>query len=213
VHTADELTSDSFAITVDDRPARVTDVFLDFDERDRLGVVVRRLCGGVGASALVLACITAFYDAQRARSDDFFICPDYFFFHVGSRLGDHGMLDVWPEHKEVVVPDEPEYILRAINDRGVTRLLVDDGELGRPQFEPQTLASAESRVVTALAYSPDGRVNDADVSVAGNDATESYVAAVLEAAELPAAREALRENRRPVETYRRLTLAEALALL
>lgn len=213
MHTADELTSDAFVITVGGRPAGVTDVFPDFDERDRLGVVVRRLCGGVGASALVLACITAFYDAQRARSDDFFIYPDYFFFHVGRRLGDHGMLDVWPDHKEVVVPDEPEHVLRAINDRGVTRLLVEDGRPGSPGFEPQTLASAESRIQTALAYSADGRVEEADVSVAANDVTESYVAAVLEGAQLPLAREALRENGRPVETYRRLTLTEALTLL
>jgi hypothetical protein len=212
VHTADELTSNSFVISIDGQPARVTDVLPDLDERDRLGVIVRRLCGGVGASALVLACITAFYDAQRARSDDFFIYPDYFFFHVGRRLGDHGMLDVWPEHKEVVVPDEPEQILRAINDRGATRLLVEDGAPRGPEFEPQTLASAESRIVTALAYSAGGRVNDADVSVAANDVTESYVAAVLEGAQLPP-REALRENGRPVETYRRLTLVEALTLL
>ena len=151
MHTADELTLESFAVTVAGRPARLTDVLPGFDERDRLGVVVRRPCGAVGASALILACVTAFYDAQRARSDEFFIYPDYFLFHVGGRLGDHGMLDIWPEHKEVVVPDEAEEILRAINDRGVTRLLVEDREHGRPEFERQTVASAESRIATAIA--------------------------------------------------------------
>jgi hypothetical protein len=157
MHTADELTSESFALTVKGRPARLTDILPGFDERDRLGVVVRRPCGAVGASALVLACVTAFYDAQRARSDSFFIYPDYFFFHVGGRLGDHGMLDVWPDHKEVVVPEDPEAILRAVNDRAVTRLLIEDREPEQPEFEPQTLASAESRIVSALAYSADGR--------------------------------------------------------
>lgn len=39
---------------------------------------------------------------------------------------DHSSLDVWPPHKEVIVPNEPEQILEAINDRGITRLLVED---------------------------------------------------------------------------------------
>jgi hypothetical protein len=213
MHTADALKSDSFTLTLAGRPAQLADVFPGFDERHRVGVVVRKPCGAVGASALVLACVTAFYDAQRARSDEFFIYPDYFLFHVGERLGDHGMLDVWPDHKEVVVPDEPEQILRAINDRGITCLLVEDGEPGHPEFERQTLASAESRIVTALAYCADGRVAGADVTAAGNDVTESYVAAVLEAAGLPSDRSRLGDDGRLVESYRRIALAEAFALL
>lgn len=213
MHTADELTSDSFTLTVAGQPAQLADVFPGFDERDRVGVVISKPCGAVGASALVLACVTAFYDAQRAHSDEFFVYPDYFFFHVGERLGDHGMLDVWPDHKEVVVPDDPEQILRAINDRGITRLLVEDGDPGRPEFERQTRASAESRIVTALAYCTDGRVVEADVTAAGNDVTESYVAAVLEGAGLPSDRSRLRDDGRLVESYRRITLVEALALL
>ena len=71
------------------------------------GVVMSRPCGAVGASALITATITAFYDIQRARGDDFFVYPDYFLFHVGRRLGDHARLDVWPRHKEVVVGEEP----------------------------------------------------------------------------------------------------------
>jgi hypothetical protein len=213
VHTAGELTSDSFTLTLAGRPAQLADVFPGFDDQDRVGVVVRKPCGAVGASALVLACVTAFYDVQRARSDEFFIYPDYFFFHLGERLGDHGMLDVWPDHKEVVVPDEPEQILRAINDRGITRLLVEDGDPGSPEFERQSLASAESRIVTALAYCADGRVARADVTAAGNDVTDSYVAAVLEHAGLPSDRCRFRDDGRFVESYRRITLAEALTLL
>ena len=40
-------------------------------------------CGAVGASLLLLAAITAFDHAQRARSEHFYIYPDYFLFHVG----------------------------------------------------------------------------------------------------------------------------------
>ena len=116
MHTARELSSPAFSIRVEGRAGVLDDVFPDFAERDRLGVVVRHPCGAIGASTLILAAVTAFYDAQRAKGEDFFIYPDYFLFHVGARLGDHGMLDVWPAHKEVVVPDEPEELLRAIND-------------------------------------------------------------------------------------------------
>ena len=243
MHSSSELDRSSFVVAVDDAPATVDDLFPDFSEHDRLGVVVREPCGAVGASCLVLAAVTAFYDIQRARSADFYIYPDYFMFHVGRRFGDHSMLDVWPAHKEVVVADEPEEILRAINDRAITRLLVADGEASEARFDAESLASAQNRVRSAFAYSAAGRVAEADVRVTGNDVTESYVNAVLEPAtlvqtlgeaaepyaaevagradevpdqvraELRARRTGLCDDSRPLETYRRLTLEQALALL
>ena len=222
MHTATELSSTDFAIRVDGRLGSLADVLPEFTAADRLGVVVRHPCGATGASTLILAAVTAFYDAQRAKGEDFFIYPDYFLFHVGARLGDHGMLDVWPAHKEVVVRDESEELLRAINDRGITRLLVEDRAPGEPRFERQSLASARNRVATAVAYSPTGRLPDADVLVGGNDVTESYVAAVLEQSslltprardEIALARRALNKGGVPVEGYRRLSLDDALARL
>jgi hypothetical protein len=224
MHTAKELSSSAFAIRVDGRPAGVGDLLPDFGEQDRIGAVVRHPCGAVGASALILAAVTGFYDAQRAKGAEFFIYPDYFLFHVAARLGDHGMLDIWPAHKEVVVADDPEELLRAINDRGITRLLVEDRartDTG-PAFERESLASARNRIITALAYSPTGRVAGGDVLVAGNGVTESYVAAVLEESsqvaarareEIALARRALYQDGVPVESYRRVTLDDALAQL
>jgi hypothetical protein len=214
MHTSHELRSSSFEIRLDGGPVRLEDLFEGFHEHDRLGVVMSRPCGAVGASALITATITAFYDIQRSRGPDFFIYPDYFLFHVGGPLGDHGMLDVWPRHKEVVVPDEPELILEAINDRAVTRLVVEDGEPSEPVFEREALASARARILTCLAYSPTGRVEDADVRIAANEVTEGYVEDVLanEPALLGERRE-LMEDGVPVETYRRIGLDEALALL
>jgi hypothetical protein len=224
MHTANELSSPAFAIQVDGRHGSLDDVLPDFCERDRIGTVVRHPCGALGASALILAAVTGFYDVQRAKGGEFFIYPDYFLFHVGARLGDHGMLDIWPAHKEVVVADDPEELLRAVNDRGITRLLVEDP--ARPDagaaFERESLASARNRIITALAYSPTGRVAGGDVLVAGNGVTESYVAAVLEESsqvaarareEIALSRRALYEDGVPVESYRRLTLDAALARL
>jgi hypothetical protein len=158
----------------------------------------------LGASTAILAAVTAFYDVQRARGGEFFIYPDYFLFHVGHPHGDHNMLDVWPDHKEVVVADDAEEILRAINDRGVTRLLVEERPRGEPSFERETLASARARIATSLAYSPDGRVPDDDVRIAGNEVTERYVASLLDPDTL--ARDAEGSG---LEAYARLVRARA----
>ena len=222
MHSSGELSSAAFQISIDGAPATVADVLPGFAAADRLGVVVRRPCAGVGASALLLAAVTAFYDFQRARSEDFFIYPDYFVFHVGRRLGSHNRLEIWPPHKEVVVADDPEEVLRAINDRAVTRLVVEDGAPGEGSFARETVASARDRIVTAFAFSPNGRARDADVAIASNEVAESYVDGVLEQSrEIPtgereriaAARRRLVDGDRPVETYRRIGLEEALGLL
>jgi hypothetical protein len=222
MHTTRDLSSDAFSIRIDGRPVGFDAVFPRFSEHDRLGVVVRTPCGAVGASVLILASITAFYDIQRSRSEDFFIYPDYFLFHVGRRLGDHRRLDIWPPHKELVVEDDPEELLRAINDRGVTRLLVEDRTPHLPDLERESLASARARVSTALAYAATGRAGDADVRIAGNAVTEFYVQGVFERSTsvadsarvaLETARGRLSEGGLPVEAYRRLSLDDALALL
>jgi hypothetical protein len=214
MHSSQELRSSSFEIAVAGRRARLEDLFEGFDEHDRLGVVMSEPCGAVGASALITATITAFYDIQRARAPEFFIYPDYFLFHVGRPLGDHGKLDVWPRRKEVVVGEEPEAILEAIDDRAITRLVVEEGEGGEPDFHREALASARARIATCLAYSPSGRVADGDVRIASNAVTEGYVEAILEAEpQVGISRRELVEDDVPVETYRRIGLGEALALL
>ena len=214
MHSSRELSSSSFEIGIAGRHSRLEELFEGFDEHDRLGLVMSRPCGAVGASALITATITAFYDIQRARGPDFFIYPDYYLFHVGKRLGDHRKLDVWPPHKEVVVGEEPELILEAIVDRAITRLVVEDGEPGEPALDREAIASAGARIVTCLAYSASGRVADADVRITSNPVTERYVEATLGSEERtgPSRRE-LVEDGVPVETYRRIGLDEALGLL
>ena len=222
MHSTLELSSAAFAIQGDGRAASLDAVFAGFSEHDRLGVVVRQGCGAVGASTLILASVTAFYDIQRSRSENFFIYPDYFLFHVGGRHGDHRRLDIWPSHKEVVVDDDPEELLRAINDRAITRLVLDDRPPRDAKLERESLASARARIMTALAYQASGRVARADVRITGNAVTEAYVRGVLERstsvpeserAALAGARPALLEDGRPVETYRRIAVEEALTLL
>jgi hypothetical protein len=246
MHSSRELRSDSFDISVGGRPASLADVFEGFSDQDRLGVVVRKPCGAVGASALICATITAFYDIQRARGPDFFVYPEYYLLHVDGPHGDHARLDVFPRRKEPVLPDDPEALLEALNERAITRLVVEDVEPGESELDAAELASARGRLVSCLAYSPAGRVRDADVRIAGNDVTEGYVEAVLDPearieqlragdegervlaetiarryaeappetrAALAAGRAELVEDGRPVETYRRISVDEALTRL
>lgn len=180
MHSSRELRSSSFEIEVCGVPTPLEELFEGFSEQDRLGVVLTQPCGAVGASALITATITAFYDIQRALGPDFFVYPDYYLFHVGRALGDHGRLDVWPRHKEVVVPSGADRVLEAVNDRAVTRLVVENGPVSEPPSDPGALASARARIRTCLAYSPSGRVEDADVRIAGNPVTEGYVEAILD---------------------------------
>jgi hypothetical protein len=204
-----------FEIEVAGRRARLEELFEGFAEHDRLGLVMSEPCGALGASGLISATVTAFYDIQRGRGPDFFIYPDYYLFHVGRPLGNHSRLDIWPPRKEVVVGEEPQRILEAIADRGITRLMVEDGAAAEPALEAETLASVRARVVSCLAYSASGRVPGADVRIAGNPVVEGYVDTVLERSNETGRRkrEELVGDGLPVETYRRIGLDEALGLI
>jgi hypothetical protein len=235
-----------FEIGLAGRSGSIEGLFPGFGEHDRLGLVMRRPCAAVGASALIAATITAFYDIQRSRGADFFIYPDYYLFHVGGPLGDHARLDIWPRRKEVLVEDDPDRILEAIDDRAITRLVVEDGSARERELDAEPVASARARIVSCLAYSASGRVADADVRIESNPVAEGYVEAILDPEarierlraeggdaaaraetiavragevasdvrrEIRLAREDLLEDGVPVETYRRIELDEALALL
>ncbi len=146
------------------------------------GVVVRRPCGAVGASALICATITAFYDIQRARGDDFFVYPDYFLFHVGGAA--------WATTRGSTSSraarrwswgTSPRRCSRRSTIAAITRLVVEDGDAAAARAATRAeLASARGRIVTCLAYSPSGRVRTRDVRIAGNDITEGYVEAILD---------------------------------
>ena len=214
MHTTSTLRRADFEVTADGRPADVETLLPGFTEQDRLGIVVASDHGAAGASTLILATVTAFYDRLRMGGQPFFAYADYFTFQLGRPRGSHGKLEIYPSHKEVVVTDDPEQILRAINDRAITRLLVPDGAPGAPRYALETLASARRRIGTALLYSPTGRVTAPDVSITGTAVTESYVSALLApAAALRDARRELLSGGRPTETFRRIDVEDALLRL
>jgi purine catabolism regulator len=180
MHTSSEQTDESFEVTIDHAPAQLCDLFPGLDEHDRIGLVVSSPHGALGASLLYLAAVHAFYELCRRESPDFWIYPDFFFFHVGRRHGYHGSLDVWPDHKEVLVEADGDHLLEAINDRAITRLALPDHlDIGRPARR-EGLASYERRTRGAFIYSSPGRATGANVSIRGDDTTARYVGDVLD---------------------------------
>ncbi|HTU97045.1 MAG TPA: hypothetical protein VMF14_14460 [Solirubrobacteraceae bacterium] len=210
MHTTN-LRSDDFEITVEGRTAALADVFPGFDADDRLGIVIHEQHGAAGAGSLILAAVTGFYDCLRATGEPFFAYADYFAFHVGSDHGTLRKLDVYPGHKEVVVANDAETILEAINDRGITRLLVPEPPAAEPAGDPaldrETRHSAQRRIRTALVYSPTGQTAGADVLVRGSAHSDAYIDAMLGN---PAA---ATEEPQPAQSLRRMDPHQAPGLL
>jgi hypothetical protein len=84
------------------------------------------------------------------------------------------------------------------------------------------MSSAEHRIVSALAYSPTGRVDNADVRITSCSAAEGYVRDSLNMSEelseelkerLGQERKFLLVNDRVTETYRRIELSDAINML
>ena len=227
MHTVKEMSYQDFDFELNGQKAQLEDFFPGFNEYDRVGIVVRETGGGMGASALLMSALTRFYDFFRpnlgTEPGQQFIYPEFFVFHVGKKHMTHYWMDIWPPHKEVLIPeDDPEQILEAINDRGITRLLVEDIAPSHPIFLRETLNAAKHRIVSALAYSPTGRVEDGDVKITSCEAAEKNVLDTLKMSEelseevqnqLREKRESLKVNGRITETYRQISVVEALHML
>lgn len=226
MHTVDAMSYQDFDFELDGQKVLLEDIFPNFNEYDRIGVVVRETGGGTGASCLLMSALTRFYDFFRPnlgpKTGQQFIYPEFFIFHVGKQHMSHYWMDIWPPQKEVIVEDDPEQILEAINDRGITRLLVEDIEPSKPIFLRETLNSAKHRIVSALAYSPTGRVANSDVTITSCDVAEKNVIETIKFSEdlvrdelalLLERRESLKNNGRVTETYRRIDVAVALRML
>lgn len=252
MHTAMQLQKDLFVTEIDGGPA---DLFPDWGQLDRFGIVVHEPFGAIGASYLLQAAIAEWYAVRperRDRSDQ--IYPDVFLFHAGGPHGDHTYFDLYPARKEVLVENTPTALLEAINDRGITHLAVPDRAVEPVQHHYKEPRQAYDRIRAAWAYSPTGRVADADVTVSSQhrvveanirltlNSAESYsermqAQAAVGTAPVPEnellrapvsrehevskedrerllqGREALVLNGVRSETYRRITVREALGML
>ncbi|WP_150459971.1 hypothetical protein [Nesterenkonia ebinurensis] len=124
MHTAGLMRTREFGFKARGEDSEFADLLPHFDSRDRIGIVAVEPGDALSASALLLAAIGAFYEELKDTEEDFYLYPEFYVFHVGGMQGFHSKLDIWPQSKEVVVPRDPQALLAAINDRGITRLIL-----------------------------------------------------------------------------------------
>ena len=195
------------------------DFFSDLEKTDRLGVVAPGRYDGAGAVTLVLAHTTAFYDRYRAEGDDFFAYPDFFTFQRGEPVANYGMLDIWPSHKNVCVPDGANETAQAITDRAINVLLVPEVETSEvPNYEKVQLESLRRNVRRCFVYSPSCSVNEADLEIStGYPDIPDWIAAMFDSvAELKSQKDQwfASVDMPPLrQSFREIELNEALRLL
>jgi hypothetical protein len=168
MHVIEALRSDFYDVEMAGRPVDRGDVFPHWNARDRFGIVLYEPLAALGAIHLIQLACMCFYDAKPVRRTERKIYPEIFAIHVGQWQGMHGNLDFWPARREVLVPNDHQEILAAINDRGISRLAI-------PERAPRNLPHRRKEedcaldwLSTAVVYSPSGRVAAPDFTIRSN---------------------------------------------
>jgi hypothetical protein len=168
------LTSDMFEVRKNNHPSSLQAVFPDWIASDRFGIVIDEPFGGLGATHLIQAATTLFYDAKPSRRAEKKVYPEIYALHYGRGFGAHAPFDFWPARREAVLERDHRVLLDAINDRGITRLAVPDRPERDIEHRPKEEDAALDRIVSAILYSPAGRVDAPDFSIRGNDQRTEY---------------------------------------
>jgi len=163
MHTATQLALSDFEIKARGETREALS-FLTWGRRSRLGVIMDRPFGALGASLLIQLCTAAFF-ARLPERRNLPLYADIFLFHVGQRWGNFGIFDFWPERREPLLPKNPAAVLAALNDYGITHLLVPDGAMGPASFGFKDPESAHDRLRRCWAYAPGGDVDAADIEI------------------------------------------------
>jgi len=168
MHTAYDIKGDMFTIRLDGQET-TREELLDWELRDRLGVVINAPLGGLGVGLLTMVSITAFYDEPARKRRMRPLYPDIYLFHVGGPWGTHGGFDFWPDRKEVFVADDATDVLRAINSHGITHLAVPSGVPQKVVHRYKEPEAAIDRIKQCYVYDPSGKAADGDVVITASD--------------------------------------------
>lgn len=149
----------------------------NYHELDRIGVVSPALEDGIlHTGSALLAFTTAFYDAHRARTTDFFDYPQHFAFvcandeGLSSRFGllsnqlpglwdAWSWLDVWPQNKWIPSPTTATGMLQQVFDYQINRLFwprhlrPEAGEAPLPEYAYKML---RTRLKSVFYFEPFG---------------------------------------------------------
>lgn len=161
MHTAFEIKKGMLTVEVNGQPCSPED-FMNWDRRDRLGVLIDRPVGALGAGLLILLVAQLFYDFPGARRRSKPLYPEIYLFHLGGPWGSFINFDFWPDHKEIFLPPDPREALRAINNRGITHLAVPDGAPTLVEHRFKEEDAARDRLKECYVYGPTGTVENPD---------------------------------------------------
>ena len=214
------LRGSDFRITLQREEVPHDRFFRDLSVNDRVGVFSPEGLDGLGASLLLLAHTTAFYDRYRESGSEFFAYPDYFTFQRRTPAASYSMLDVWPGHKNVPVGDDAGSTLDAILDRAINVLVVPAGTAGTAEFAPVQMASARRTIRRCYTYSATGSTEHPTLAVACSRAEPAeWAGAVIDS--LPPDDSAVRDHwlrvvsggSIPEQSFGEVPLEQALALI
>lgn len=215
MHLSRLLRTNDFTYTIGGRRATFDDVIPDLDRDDRVAIVCRTAGATCRAAGLLLAAVARFYEFRLAESDDFYVYPNYYALHVDRLHGYNGSIDIWPEHKEVVVDADPESIVSAVNDRRITHLLIEDASLARGVMARETVEDARRQLKGAFAFSPWGPTSGADIVVRPSSAAAAAIAENARASSSVIGDDAaaqLATSASEPQAFRRIGTEEVLAL-
>ena len=221
MHSTQILKSADFVFMVQDQEVEFTDLIPNFSVLSRLGIVSQQPSDGIGASNLIMACVTEFYNFYR-HQNDFFAYPDYFSFQTSHISINYSHFDIWPSHKNLQVERKPEKILRALNDHGIDILLVPYREPTDHVFEPATLSSAKRRIQKCFLYNTENRLPDHNFTIKRQTAPfYDSVLTVINSISDPVFRnqfsnqwrEQVHPNGETIEAYCQVSMDEALKFL
>ncbi|MFJ4345331.1 hypothetical protein [Pseudomonas sp. NPDC089401] len=169
MHVIDALRTDFYEVELDGKPAGSGDVFAQWNAHDRLGVLIYEPLAALGATHLIQLACMCFYDSKPVRRSERKVYPEMFAIHVGGWWGGHGNFDFWPPRREVQVSADPLEVLGALNDFGITRLALPERPLREIIHRRKEEDCALDRLVTAVMYSPSGRVATPDFTIRSNN--------------------------------------------
>jgi len=170
MHVMSLLKTEMFDVSIDGRPASARDLFPDWNEHDRFGLVIDEAFGGIGATHLLQLAMTSYYDVKSSRRTTLTVYPEIYAFHIGKGYGAHAHYDFWPARREVILATtDHREVLDAINDRGITRLAVPDRPMRDVVHRPKEEDAAFDRIASAFVYDASGQVAGADVTITGKD--------------------------------------------
>lgn len=176
MHTAFDFNVGHFDIEIEGRQASREDV-LKWGPLDRLGIIIDRPYGAIGAGLLALLSATSFFDEPGKNRRRRPIYPETHLFHVGGPWGNFIGFDFFPSYKEIFGPGTARDILPVINSRGITHLVVPDRPRTPIVHRFKEAETALDRLKQAFAYSSDwAEIEGADVAITTRSAkvVENY---------------------------------------